>query len=181
MASNPGDFAGLLPSATRASESLSEAIAELAEQLRRLPADRETSSAPVRSSGSGSGPSLGNTLLDVFGSGLGLSPLISGIASLFGGGGDSANPAPLARFALPPAIQVNAGVSENGGPAFAVDYPQGGIFRPVSWPAQPAAQITVQVQAMDSRSFLDHSSEIAMAVRQAMLESSVLNDVVREA
>jgi hypothetical protein len=34
---------------------------------------------------------------------------------------------------------------------------------------------------MDSRSFLDHSGDIAMAVRQAMLESSVLNDVVREA
>jgi len=37
------------------------------------------------------------------------------------------------------------------------------------------------VQAMDSKSFLDHSADIAMAVRQAMLESSVLNDVVREA
>jgi hypothetical protein len=34
---------------------------------------------------------------------------------------------------------------------------------------------------MDSRSFMDHSDEIAMAVRQAMLESGVLNDVVREA
>ena len=43
------------------------------------------------------------------------------------------------------------------------------------------AQITVQVQAMDSQSFLDHSADIAMAVRQAMLESSVLNDVIREA
>jgi hypothetical protein len=39
----------------------------------------------------------------------------------------------------------------------------------------------VQVQAMDSQSFLDHSSDIAQAVRQAMLQSSVLNDVVREA
>jgi hypothetical protein len=34
---------------------------------------------------------------------------------------------------------------------------------------------------MDSRSFFDHSNDIALAVRQAMLESSVLNDVVREA
>jgi hypothetical protein len=34
---------------------------------------------------------------------------------------------------------------------------------------------------MDSRSFLDHSNEIALAVRHAMLESDVLNDVVREA
>ena len=44
-----------------------------------------------------------------------------------------------------------------------------------------STQITVQVQAMDSQSFLDHSNDIALAVRQAMLESSVLNDVIREA
>ena len=57
----------------------------------------------------------------------------------------------------------------------------GGLPRP-----QPAAsastptQITVQVQAMDSQSFLDHSNDIAQAVRQAMLESTTLNDVIRE-
>ena len=43
-----------------------------------------------------------------------------------------------------------------------------------------STQITVQVQAMDSQSFLDHSDDIAQAVRQAMLQSSVLNDVIRE-
>jgi hypothetical protein len=40
-------------------------------------------------------------------------------------------------------------------------------------------QITVQVQAMDSQSFLDHSDDIAAAVRQAMLTSTTLNDVIR--
>ena len=44
----------------------------------------------------------------------------------------------------------------------------------------PSTQITVQVQALDSQSFLDHSHDIAQAVRQAMLETSVLNDVIRE-
>ena len=39
-------------------------------------------------------------------------------------------------------------------------------------------QITVQVQAMDSQSFLDHSDDIAQAVRQAMLNMNSLNDVV---
>ena len=43
-----------------------------------------------------------------------------------------------------------------------------------------AAQITIQVQAMDSRSFLDHRDEIAQAVREAMLNSHSLNDVVSE-
>ena len=39
-------------------------------------------------------------------------------------------------------------------------------------------QITVQVQAMDSQSFLDHSDDIAQAVRQAMLNMNSINDVV---
>jgi hypothetical protein len=41
-------------------------------------------------------------------------------------------------------------------------------------------QVTVQVNAMDSRSFLDHSAEIARAVREAMLSAHGLNDVVNE-
>jgi len=45
-------------------------------------------------------------------------------------------------------------------------------------PSGPAPQITVNVQAMDSQSFLDHSSEIAQAVRDAMLNSNSINDVV---
>jgi len=43
-----------------------------------------------------------------------------------------------------------------------------------------APQITVNVQAMDARSFLDHSSEIAQAVRDAMLNLNSINDVVSE-
>ena len=165
--------------------SLNEAIAQLAEQLQQMQAINlaaaETEQQSSRRNATDSGWSVGSTVLEIFGGGLGLSPLVTGIASLFGGGGDQSSPAPLIHYSLPPAIQVNAGVSESGGEAFAVDYSQGGVPRPVSTAAQPTAQITVQVQAIDSRSFLDHSSEIAMAVRQAMLESSVLNDVVREA
>ena len=48
--------------------------------------------------------------------------------------------------------------------------------------ASPAAAtpITINVQAMDSRSFLDHSGEIAQAVREALLHSHALSDVVTE-
>ena len=58
----------------------------------------------------------------------------------------------------------------------------GGLPRPVPATSASASttQITVQVQAMDSQSFLDHSDDIALAVRQAMLQSTVLNDVIRE-
>ena len=165
--------------------NLNEAIAQLAEQLQQMQAANRTAAetnVPTSQPHAGdSGWSISGTLLNIFGGGLGLSPLISGIASLFGGGQDTSSLAPLVRFALPPAVQADAGVSEAGGQAFAVDYSQGGLSRAVSAPTPAPAQITVQVQAMDSRSFLDHSSDIAMAVRQAMLESSVLNDVVREA
>lgn len=163
---------------------LSEEIARLADQLRQLQATSQAATESTQTSsraatgGGSSSDSVESTLLDVFGAGLGLSPLISGIARLFGSGRDNSAPPPLTRFALAPSVQVNGGVSEGVGQAFAVDHPQGGLPRAV--PAASPTQITVQVQAMDSRSFLDHSSDIAQAVRQAMLESSVLNDVVRE-
>jgi hypothetical protein len=189
MASDPGSVGDVLSGATAGTVGLSDEIAQLAAQLQQLQAASQASVASIQadsrttSSGTSSGGSIGSTLLDVFGGGLGLSPLITGIASLFGGGSDSSTPAPLTKFALPPSIQANGGVSESGGQAFAVDNPQGGLPRaaPAGGQASAPAQITVQVQAMDSQSFLDHSSDIAMAVRQAMLQSSVLNDVVREA
>jgi hypothetical protein len=43
-----------------------------------------------------------------------------------------------------------------------------------------APQITVNVQAMDARSFLDRSSDIAAAVREAMLNMNSINDVVND-
>jgi hypothetical protein len=48
--------------------------------------------------------------------------------------------------------------------------------------ASPAggAQVQVNVQAMDAQLFLDHSNEIAQAVRSAMLNLSSINDVVND-
>ena len=43
-----------------------------------------------------------------------------------------------------------------------------------------APQITVNVQAMDARSFMDRSNDIALAVRDAMLNLNSINDVVNE-
>ena len=44
--------------------------------------------------------------------------------------------------------------------------------------SQQGQSILVQVQAMDSQSFMDHSHDIAQAVRQAMLNLNSLNDVI---
>jgi hypothetical protein len=131
------------------------------------------------SSGQSTGGKVGSALEDVFG--LGLSPLISGLVGLFGGGG-SGQPAPLVPYVAPPSINLNAGIgaSQQGG-AVGVDTADGGLPRTIpSFSSQSTTQITVQVQALDSQSFLDHSHDIAQAVRQAMLTSTTLNDVIRE-
>ncbi len=47
-------------------------------------------------------------------------------------------------------------------------------------PAPSSTQVTVQVQAMDSRSFMDRSHDIAQAVREAMLNMHSINDVVND-
>jgi hypothetical protein len=147
--------------------------------------------------GSGGGSVL-STVFDVFKSGLSVSPVVNGILSLFGGGSAPA-PAPLVKYALPAAINFQA-AEVNGGIAN-TDYDQAGMARayeaPTVAPAStaagrptvgetaggtaanaPAPQITVNVQAMDARSFMDRSNEIALAVRDAMLNLNAINDVV---
>ena len=113
-------------------------------------------------------------------------PLITGIAKLFGGSKAETASSPAAAFALPAALRVEAGMG-SGGAVGGVSYDGNGAprfdTRRVSESALPtrwAPEINIQVQAMDSRSFMDHSEEIARAVRAAMLESHMLSDVVSE-
>jgi hypothetical protein len=132
------------------------------------------------SSGGSTAGSVGNTLESVLGFGLGLSPLISGLVSLFGGGGGGSQASPLVPYVAPLPVAATGGISASSSGAFGVDTADGGVPRPQAAATAAPTQITVQVQAMDSQSFLDHSNDIAMAVRQAMLQSSTLNDVIRE-
>lgn len=112
---------------------------------------------------------------------LSLSPILSGLRHLFGGG-SSTTPPPLVSFLLPPSLRVQDANTPGAGFS-AVDYNQSGAPRAINSSAgssQPAPQITIQVQAMDSRSFMDHSHEIAKAVREAMLNMHSLNDVISD-
>jgi hypothetical protein len=160
-----------------APSGLSEELTSIADVLRQLQAQQQAVMAQpaTQPSGASSGASTVSSVVNVIEGvfGLGLGPLISGLVGLFGGGGGQSEPAPLVPYIAPPAVKVSAGISSSATGAFAVDTTQGGAPRAVP-------QITVQVQAMDSQSFLDHSNDIAMAVRQAMLESTTLNDVIRE-
>ena len=133
-------------------------------------------------------------------SGLGMVPLVVGLLELFGGGGTPVPPA-LVKYAMPDPIYFEG--ADTGSDVSGADYDQMGMPRaysaaPSATSAQasgmaapgsgsgsaaggvPAPQITVNVQAMDSRSFLDHSSEIAQAVRDAMLNLNSINDVVND-
>jgi hypothetical protein len=124
----------------------------------------------------GSGSSVGSIASSVFGGGL--SPILSGLIGLFTGGGSSSSQTTtvLPRFQLPAPVQYQAGLSGSG--VQPVDQSQGGQVRTQS--ANPAPQINIQVNALDSQSFLDHSDDIARAVKAAMLSSSSLNDVIAD-
>jgi hypothetical protein len=149
------------------------------------------------SSGGTTISSLATTFLE---SGFGIVPLITGLFGLFGG--RTTTPPPLEKYQMPSAIDFAS--ADTGNTLTAADYDQMGQYRsysPVttaeSNPTPPppahspsgqggnqttatAPQITINVQAMDSQSFLDRSDDLARAVRSAMLNMSAINDVVNE-
>ena len=193
MASNnPSDgVTSLLRAASGAGPltSISEQLQELRAINEALMQQSAAATAAATNAGSSGGGLAGSGVLDAIGSvlggglggGLGIGSLISGLADLFGGGdGGTALPA-LTPYSRPLPIHLDAGFSDASGvSAFGVDAAQGGLPRPITNGAAAAPQIMIQVQALDSQSFLDHSNDIALAVRQAMLETTVLNDVIRE-
>ncbi len=188
MASDELTREGLMQSALRSvggRGGINEPITHLSALLRQLqivgPAQTgavQTNTAAVNQDtpelGRGHGLSAVGQAVSSTGS-LGLSPLITGLLSLFGGGEGGSKPATFQKFVLPEPLNVNAVASEG---MTAPPLSSGGVT--AQGHVSGSAQITVQVQALDSRSFLDHSQDIAAAVRQAMLESSILNDVIRE-
>jgi hypothetical protein len=188
--SDTAKTAALAAPSSPASTTLSDAVrqnsnhlADLANVFRgQIDSIAENTRALIENTTSGRG--VGSTAANVakaagsmIAGGLTLSPLIGGIMKLFGGGGGDPAPQPLVKYLAPASIQVDSGVA--GGRLTPIDYDAAGRARPAAPVATPSP-ITVNVQAIDSRSFLDHSEAIAAAVRKAMLNSSALNDVVAE-
>lgn len=169
-------------------EQTSQLSRELAELTRATLSQAETVGANTQavienslvaaSGGASKVAGIGQTLLSFLGGGLGLVQLLG---RLFGGGGEESAPN-LAEYALPPPVSIEAALAQSPGAGIhSVRYASDGLPRTVSAGSTvAAAPITIQVQAMDSRSFLDHSSEIAQAVREALLNSHALGDVVVE-
>lgn len=134
------------------------------------------SSTSKTSSGSSVGSTVASAASSFLGGGLSsLSPLITGLLSLFGGGGQTlAVPTP---FTLPSPVQSNGGLTAST-PGQVVPVSYGDTGQPRAQSSSASQQITVQVNAMDSQSFLDHSDDIANAVKQAILNSNSINDVI---
>ena len=160
--------------------ALEEVVAQLgAVQQTATQAATTAQKASSSNSSSSSSGSSDSTFVQVLKSGLGIAPLVGGLISLFSGG--SEEPPPLVKYALPSAVDFQA--AESGGQITTADYNQAGMARAYPAPQSGSAassSITVNVQAMDARSFLDRSGDIAAAVRDAMLNLNSINDVVND-
>lgn len=125
----------------------------------------------------------------------GLAPLMRGLFSVFHRNDPRDAVQPI-HFSLPAPLRTEAAMSADH-LTFNIDRGMGDRIRPLrasdssvssdtsgvtGGASTPSAvnNITVQVNAIDSRSFLDHSEDIARAVRNAMLHSNALNDVVND-
>ena len=196
--------AAALDSGEEIATSLSTTVNQIGELQGSASTPQEASSSSASAaSTSGSGGSTAESIIStVLESGLGMVPLVVGLLGLFEGGGTAAPT--LEKYAMPERQYFEG--ADTGSDVSDADYDQMGMPRTYSAaptgssapasgtastggtaggsgvPSGPsgggAAQITVNVQAMDSQSFLDHSNEIAQAVRAAMLNSSSINDVV---
>jgi len=193
--------AGASSSATGNESTLGNATGLVSSLLVGIPLVSTATQAAT--AGGSAGSMIESIASDVLKSGLGMVPLIGGLIGLFGGGG---NPAPthLVKYALPTALAFQGVQSTNG--IGGGDYDQSGMPRAYQGNSDisrtggsspriangvlssdnpqssvsPAPQINVNVQAMDARSFLDRSSDIAAAVREAMLNLNSINDVVND-
>ncbi|MDX1980373.1 MAG: hypothetical protein SFV51_08895 [Bryobacteraceae bacterium] len=84
------------------------------------------------------------------------------------------------RFELPARLDSTLGYDAAAGSLGAVEYGDRQTVRPVAEPRVAGPQVTINVNAMDGRSILDRSEEIADAVRSALLNSHSLSEVFWE-
>ncbi len=120
---------------------------------------------------------------------LGLGTIISGFMSLLGG--SQATTAPLVKYTLPGSLNKTVVVGANA--IHQPGVPNGGSGQiQIGEPAKSTASLSIPTGAgqsahpssaqppMNTQWFLDHSNDIAKAVKEAMLHSSSINDVIAE-
>jgi hypothetical protein len=176
---NDNVYVSLGPALSSTAGALAQLESAALAQAASIAANKPASVTSGTSGGTSATNTAKNMAESVFG-GFTLSPIVRGLMSLFGGGGDSSAPASLPRYTAPYRISMEGGLTDGASGTVATDYGQYGQPRAISSGTSQAQAVTVNVQAMDSQSFLDRSDDIARAVKRAMLESSSLNDVVSE-
>ncbi len=164
-----GNLADQLSVLTRRVQGLDARSASTDESSEGLPGRSFLESVKDRASAARNPLNLGSIV----------SPVVTGLIKLFRRKQETP-PETLPLFRLPEAVSVDAGFSRTGGGLTGLALGADGLPRPVPAPAAPAPQVTINVQAMDTRSFLDHSGDIARAVREAMLNTHSINDVVND-
>ncbi len=194
-------FSGALSQAAQEIAQLRQAYQAQANLIQANTQAIEKTGTSNQGSSGGVLSSLGGLAEKIFGGSLlGIPSLISGISDLFGGG--ASTPPPLPLYTPAPSIQLNdtirngavsvasAGassmVSDSLAPSIGnTSLPSGnpagtggasGISNGLTY--QP--QVTVQIQALDSQSIMARSSDIADAVREAVLNLHPLSSVMGE-
>lgn len=102
-----------------------------------------------------------------------INPLLGGLVRLFGGSGEGA-PARLPLAARPAAARYELGYEHDTEGYFPVDRDASGAVRAAP-PRAPA--VVVNIEAVDSRSFLERTPEIAEAVKRAVLEAEGMREI----
>jgi len=164
---------------SQASQEITQLEAQFKQQADLIQANTQ---ALQDSTSAHTGQSIGGSIASkagsVLGGGLGvLSPVVSGLMSLFGAGGSSQAPAALPYYTPPPSVQMSDTL-RTATPAAASSSSASNGSASGGGSTASAPQVTVNVNAMDSQSFMDRSSDIANAVREAMLNLHPINDVV---
>jgi len=141
------------------------------------------SSAASASKSSSGGASVAKTLIRLAAptpeAAFGLGSVVSSIVSLFSQSNQSTAAGPTV-FSMPSPVAYQGAIHGAGSTASEVRYNGSGAPQSVGGRGGSSGPITVTVNAIDSKSFLDHSDAIASAVQKAMLESHSLNSVVMD-
>jgi len=185
-ASVSSDNGDLTTALSQVGQQISQLQSAYQQQADLITANTEAVQSNTSSKGGSVASTVGGVASSLLGGGLGLlSPLISGIESLFGG---SSTPAPLPVYTPPPPLDITGALQAVPSSAQASSASGATSPAPAAQAPAPAAgstsqansapQITVNVNAMDSQSFMDRSTDIANAVREAMLNMHPINDVV---
>lgn len=166
------------------------ALTATTEALRELTSGLSANSSALRSSAAATAEvlsGLSRGLLNGLGAskglggllkgGFGLAPLGSAILKLFEGGRKKDEPQ-FETFAPPPPIRIDA--ANAAGPLASLRRVVRGASGEPRAVAAPLGQVVVNINALDSRSFLDRSNDIAEAMREAMLHMHPVNDMIDE-